>query len=379
MKEMPPRPSRRRVLQAASLGLGSALSGCIADLAQMTGPEKPELSANAPPLKWISDVESNSLDWTTPRIHDGTIYSGGDFDVWALDAADGSKRWKYEVEPTSDAICYNGKLDVADGIVYGADCREVFAIDENGENVWTVDNDGNLLTAPAISGDTLFFGGHNLGQFDRESGSLNWKRDLQGESRAPPVVSEEHVFVGLYSGVVAAFDKTSGRKQFSLEPESGGLSAPVLDDGTVFVGTTVSKDDGEDTGYLYAADIDEKRWLWNVETGPVLNDLPPDVHDDTVFVVNESGTLSAISATDGRIRWTFETGAERPAVPRGGDDLVYVAGGDTIHAVDVDTGEQRWHATWTDSRVAGEDSPPLVTDGALYVGTNDRMYAFDLS
>lgn len=375
---MPARPSRRRVLQVASVGVGSAVSGCIADLAGDSEPEKPERSANAPPLKWISDVNADSARWTTPRIHDGTIYSGGDYHVWALDAADGSKRWRYEIIPPGDTY-YHGRLDVSDGIVYTAEEENAYAIDEDGKSQWVVDTGANLSSAPAISKEFLFFWGGDQATLDRASGALKVERDLHGTSRATPAFSDERVFVGLSNGKLAAFSRTPNQIRLMLDTETERVAAPLFVDGVVFVGTSIVTDPPEGTGYLYAADVEAERWLWRVETGQVRNNLPPAIHDDTIFVTTDSGTLYAIATTNGQIRWTFETGAEDPSVPRLGDGLVYVANGNRVMAVDIDTGEERWNVKWENLSVALVDSPPLVTEDALYVGTDARMYAFDLS
>lgn len=371
---MDSRTSRRRFVQSVSLGLTGSLAGCIADLARLTGPEKPERSENAPPVTWISE----EADWKTPRIHDGTIYSIGSFYVWAFDASDGSKQWRYEIESPDDSPCLDRKLNVANGDVYTAGCYKAHALDEDGQVQWAVDReDLSFFTAPTIEEESLFVGGYELVKFDRTSGASDWIHDFDGQTHATPALGEEHVFLGLSN--LVAFDKASGEKRFTLDAE-GDFSAPVLDDGVVFVGTSIYRDDDTWTGYLHAADVEDERWLWRVETGRIDRNLPLAVHDDTVFVTNDSGTLYAIATTDGTIRWTFETGSDDCTLPRVGGGIVYVSSGDTVHAVDADSGEQRWHASWDGRQFdSWSDSPPLVTDDALYVGTHDRMYAFDLS
>lgn len=142
---------------------------------------------------------------------------------------------------------------------------------------------------------------------------------------------------------------------------------------------TVFRESGEDTGYLYAADIETEEWLWRVETGEDYSDLPPAVHDGSVFVTDHSGALYAVSKTDGTIRWTFETEDTNPSVPRVDNDRVYVASGRTLYAVDINTGEKRWHVSWNGLRVGISNSCPLVTPSAIYIGTSGGMYAFDLS
>lgn len=378
MKEMRPLPSRRRVLQAASVGLGTTVTGCLGIMGDE--PEKPERSADAPPLKWISEVDR--YPWEMPTIDDRTIYCGSSFHVTALDVADGSERWHYEIDTPNDNICYSGKIGVDDSMVYTQGCDEVYALDDAGEVQWAVDDGRKHLepaTAPAISETGLFIGGYGLVRRNRTTGNQEWKTDINGETRAKPTLGEEYVFIGASTGQVEAFDRGSGERQFVLETETDHASAPLVKDGFIFIGTAVFPDEGEGTGYLYAGDIQDERWLWRIETGYILNNLPPAVHEDTLFVVSDAGILYAISVADGSVRWTYDTEAEDPSAPRIGDDLVHIASGDSIHAVDIATGEQRWHVSWNDSLPVGRGSPPLVTEDALYVGTSHRMYAFDRS
>lgn len=298
----------------------------------------------------------------------------------ALDAADGSERWHYEIDTLNDVSCYTGSLGVADGTVYTVGCHQVHAIDENGDPTWVVDydRDRHRSTVPAISGTGLYFGGDYLVRRDRASGNLDWQADIRG-SMSPPVLGEEYVFVGASTGSLHGVDRSTSEVRFTLETAVDDTSIPVFDDGVVYIGTE-SVDGDTTTGHLYAADVAEQRWLWHVETGPH-RVMSPVVHDDTVFVTDYAGTLYAIGATDGTIRWTFETGADHPTVPRVGANLVYVASGSTVHAVDVDTGNRRPYITWNDSLVAGPGSPPLVTDEELCIGTSETrgFYAFDLS
>lgn len=100
----------------------------------------------------------------------------------------------------------------------------------------------------------------------------------------------------------------------------------------------------------------------------------PALADDRLYVGSEGGTVTALSRGDGSVRWQFES--ERPV--RGtptvaGDAVLAVSAGveqgghDTLHALDAESGEQRWSFAPDDwwLGVLG------TTDGAAFVATSD--------
>jgi len=73
------------------------------------------------------------------------------------------------------------------------------------------------------------------------------------------------------------------------------------------------------------------------------------------------------------IRWTFDAGAPIGSQVAVVDGVVYLVSTDgVVHALDVDTGDERWKA----STGAETYASPSVVDGLVLIGANDGSHAF---
>lgn len=104
---------------------------------------------------------------TAPALANGLLYFGGGDTpwarsqgryLWALDAATGSVRWRYQVKPyaNSDGACITAPA-VANGIVVTTSERSVLALDANtGALLWKHENTTGDFATPIISGATAY-------------------------------------------------------------------------------------------------------------------------------------------------------------------------------------------------------------------------------
>ncbi len=118
---------------------------------------------------------------------------------------------------------------------------------------------------------------------------------------------------------------------------------------------------------------------WSVQVAGAVS-ATPIIDGDTVYVGSYGGELLAVRASDGTILWRYETGAAVPepnlGIPLGitgsaavVDGTVYVgdAAGD-LHAIEAETGVQRWRVSLDDQPAASIWSSPVISDGRLLVG-----------
>ena len=119
-----------------------------------------------------------------------------------------------------------------------------------------------------------------------------------------------------------------------------------------------------------------------------LIEFPPAVAYNRVYVANNPGTLFALDATTGKVRWHFASGRCTAASPAVDGNLVYeaflnkppcnrpagTAGIDgEVVAFLADKGKVRWRR-----RIGPSETSPLVAGGRVYVGDwNGYVYAFD--
>lgn len=193
-----------------------------------------------------------------------------------------------------------------------------------------------------------------------------WEYDT-GSVMTTPTVASGVVYVADMAGTLTALDADSGRQQWQADMEGGvEQSAPMVVDGTVYVGDAPRPQEDAGAGHLLAFDADDGSRLWTVETDYEVGTSPA-VTDETVVVgigeINgEEGSVAAVDANTGQRRWTFETGAVRSS-PVVADGVVYVGDFDEgVHALSLDDGNELWrHDAFVSS------SSPAVLDGTVYI------------
>ncbi len=111
-------------------------------------------------LKWLFEAERELAGiWTTPALSaDGrTMYFGANKGgVYALNTADGTRRWQF---PVYGSIYASSVLD-SKGVLYtGSSIEHLYALDgSGGEQVWDIDIKNEIWCAPSIRPDgTLIF------------------------------------------------------------------------------------------------------------------------------------------------------------------------------------------------------------------------------
>lgn len=345
-----PQFSRRALLGAGVASGAAVLAGCAGVLGG-TGASITE--------DWETRVPGTTGGITT---HDGTAYVATENGLETLDVETGDRGWKFSTrhrrtsaypvvdgstifvgtfsapdkQPKLYAVTTAGKAEwsvalpggvttaaVADGTIFAASGvmggdYGLYALDaETGDEEWRVSLATHPVgSSPAVSAGTVYIESGGFAAFDAESGDLDWRHERDeteiGEAaHYSPTVGEETVYFS-YSmePEVYAFDTATGEKQWRADVNARA-SQPLLDDGTLYVGTTNSSlDDPE--GRVYALDAATGDERWSVTTG----DVPlrgPVVRGETVYTAG-SDTLYAI--TDGEISWshTFESGISAPVV-----------------------------------------------------------------
>jgi len=282
--------------------------------------------------------------------------------------------------PTFDPprlVGFHGRGEQTVAGLAGDERRWVRAVDPVADSYGSVHYGGGPRPPPVAAGDALvtFFRG-TLAAIDASSGAVLWRT---GESMTAtrPSIRDGTVYVpadgraGEEGRRIRAFDLESGERA-TVATVSGRLTSLVATaDGFVAAG---------DRG-LYAFDGDgETRWHVEPEdddasVGPVA------VGEDVVYATlpgDDGPRLAAVDRSDGQRRWrsAVEPPSGGAALPAATDDVVCVPASDgSLAAVDAADGRLRWRF-----EPAGEDercSPAALADDAVYVLTNDRLYALE--
>ncbi|WP_323676173.1 PQQ-binding-like beta-propeller repeat protein [Halorubellus sp. PRR65] len=241
----------------------------------------------------------------------------------------------------------------------------------------------DVLRATASAGSAGIVGGLAgcLGFGDGGPEAAVWRASTTaGVGRASPVVASDVVATLGHredgdGGRVEAFDAEDGERRWTADV--GRPTGLAADGARVYVG---SKSDGG-VGRVTAFGVADGERAWTAPVENLASALT--ATGDTVYAAN--GTLAAIDASDGAVRWEVEerAGVEFAVLAApddqlaATDDAAVFAGVDRAMALSSSDGTTAWdHALedWESSTVG-----PYVDDDRVYVGSSEaqRVVALD--
>jgi len=305
-----------------------------------------------------------------PKIIQGMLVAASDDgNIYALDPAGGTKRWKTFVgkEPnevfsfdnavittttsghvvrldTSGKIVWNTDLTLPAynvTFIYGASANSkwialsadngIYLIDKNGSVRSKIQSfSSSIVTSPASGDDFVIFGrGSSLFKV-REAGTVEWEGKITDGSfwDSTPVIDGNTVLVGALDNQMHAFSVVGGTQDWSARTRNWVESTPFADGTNVYFGSN--------DGSVYAVDEASGTPVWSTPM--------------------ELGFTS--QPEDGSI---------------GGVDSIFIGGLDTsVFALREDTGEVLWKGV-----TSGAVGSPLYYNNEIIFGSQDHyIYAF---
>ncbi|NHN60376.1 MULTISPECIES: PQQ-binding-like beta-propeller repeat protein [Halorussus] len=309
--------------------------------------------------RWRRGLDDRS---TFPTAAGGTIYAVEGNRLLALDAADGSERWRF----ATAGLDYRS-FAVGDEAAFVADSSGVTAVDvADGSERWStaVDADGPL-GQPTVGEERVYLGGERgFRALDRATGRERWTtRTAAGERTLAAGVWEDQL-VGWSSDAVYGLRVADGTERWRTDhegvrpyPAAGALAG----DAAYLWG-----------GSLAAIDLrtGAKRWTFESEYG---EGHSPVVRDGGVYFPL-SDDFVALDAADGSERWRTGAGTPHRFWGTATDGLVYVVGEREVAAVDAASGRERWTLDFGDERGLWADASGDLALAATRSGT---LYAVD--
>ncbi len=358
--------NRRQFVSAtATLGTGSIMLGTAS-------------GKQLNPGDGIWQFKTGDYVASSPTVIGKTVYIGSnDGNLYALDAETGDRRWTFETD-----MWIRSSPEVVDGTVFvGNDDGILYAINaETGQKIWQRDIGINRLSSPTVFDGIVYATGNGLYALDVSSGSEVWHSD-RGHSQYSPLVADGTIFVTeVNSSSVCAIDADSGEVIWESEAKEPAETAPVLADGTVYVGT---EDKDASDYYLCAINAEDGSTEWRFKKSGHSLDKPPTVAGNTAYIGTSyeenaewKGALHAIDTATGTEQWRFN--AEQTNImssPTVARDTVYF-GYTGVHALDANDGTKKWESEMAYS----VRSAPTIVDGVLYAGFDDySIYAINTS
>ena len=227
---------------------------------------------------------------------------------------------------------------------------------------------------------------------------IKWSFATSARSLASPVLDQGTLFIGSDDCTLYALNAATGKARWKFVTGGPLRSTAAVDSGIVYFGSY--------DGQLYAVSAEKGELRWKFATGgerrfeakglhgstPSTQTTPdpwdcyqssPVVAEGRVIFGSGDSQIYALEAKTGALAWKFATGDVVHASPAFADGRVFVGSWDSrLYALDVKTGRELWHFQAgldpKDHNQVGFQSSPAVVDGVVYVGCRDaQLYALD--
>ncbi|MFI0907138.1 PQQ-binding-like beta-propeller repeat protein [Streptomyces sioyaensis] len=337
-------------------------------------PPAPPEAPPAEPGRWRPWRFRMSNDvWGTPAVADDLLYVTS-FEVHALDVASGRRKFK-----TRDVAW---AMAVADGRIHASDGPSLYALDAgDGSDRWRLNTEGWVYALEVDRGTVVTTTrGGGIQAWEAGTGELLWEAggvqtDFES-AEAGPVVHDGTVYVWA-DARLKALEARTGAERWSYPigdaAACGGVPMRLLpaSDGAVYVvaGTRV-----------LALDSARGDVRWHFEAPAVFLSPPafapgPAVTGGGVYLADYLGTVYALDAADGRDRWRIATEARQSGEPvLVAHGAVHLGSGKALYTLDAVTGTPRWRFQ-AGAEVVGA---PVVAEGRVHFGSADHcLYTLD--
>ncbi len=225
---------------------------------------------------------------------------------------------------------------------------------------------------------------------DSSTRNLEWSYDLPAPSTGmscgrvstpatiygAPVVGEDLVYIGTYSGKVYALSIAGGTERW-VYPREGYIGAivgsPVIANETIYISSS--------DGRVYALDATYGGLKWKSEP-PLADKLwtSPTVMGDTVYVSTFDGHLCALSTKGGSLLpWSLKVEAGFASSPVIYEDAIFLGSFDRhLYAVKIGSDVPMWKFPQEQPADNWFWASPVVNGGIVYAGCLDgKIYAID--
>jgi outer membrane protein assembly factor BamB len=227
-----------------------------------------------------------------PAVRGKFVYVG-DFDgnLHCVDRAKGTKKWIFESGGEIGGLNFQG-----DDILFASHDENLYCVDKDGKARWKFKTAGQIFGAPAVADGKTFLVGcdsqmHVVGvDKGKEVRSVN----LGSQTGASASVLGSHLYVGTMGREVKSIDWKKGEVTWSFKPNRAGggfFSSPATTDKVVVIG-------GRDNR-VYCIDREKGTQLWSFPTGNEV-DSSPVIAGDRVVVGSKDGNLYVLDLKRGK-------------------------------------------------------------------------------
>ncbi|MGY4966792.1 outer membrane protein assembly factor BamB family protein [Streptomyces sp. 900105245] len=422
----PGRPSRRKVLLAAAATAAAGVGGYGVNVLVNTGSRGgsgaggPTASATSSPVKsWSWTHATGHAVYLRPAVTGNTLLtiegplsasasgsnssdsSSADDDedaAWvgyavdALDIRTGQALWRGHTA-LSDMLppARDGRVFLTSMWQGGAAGQLIAYNAISGKRLWTYGQGPEQLSIAHVSGDTVYVcstADNAVHAVHASSGHRIWKTPVTAASSLmDPLADYDGIlYFRAGDGTRFALDASTGKVLWSVNIQD----APVCFAGPGRVVLAVNGDGDVYVNRLRCVHARTGKTLWKVTLPTGSFHWPGTYRDNTLYLTDTAGALSAYSATTGKRLWRTRLGSmtlvdvdgvvlendyhSRYCAPALHDGTLYVGTSLGLHAVDTSSGHQKWRHLTTGPVLA----PPVPTARTVYATSQGgTVYALD--
>lgn len=340
---------------------------------------------------WSASIGTGSSFYgkltASPIVYDGKVFTiDAAGKVTALSTSGGSVAWRASTTPPNekDQEGFGGGLAADGGRIYAATgFGVVVALDaKGGKKLWEKNLGSPLRASPTAANERVFVmtkegqvfclsgsDGTELwnfqGQSERASILVNSSPAVDGDMVVVPYPTGDVVALRVSNGQPAWSESLARTRTASSLTAMSDAARPVMNAGVVYaVGHA---------GRMVATSQKSGERLWSLTVAGI---QPPSIAGDSVFVVDTSGQVMAITRNDGKIQWTtaLSGGGTWSGPVLAGHRLWLTSSKGQLASVDANTGK----VASTQDLGSPVFIAPVVAGGRMYVLTdNAKLIAFN--
>ena len=249
-------------------------------------------------LKWKHDGDGSKILAPLVEGPDGSYYASSDSgDLLIFDPATGALKSKIHL---GKAVAWGAMAADAQRLYIATIEHKVYAVDfQSGQTDWLIDTGGSIAGGVTLAGATLYVGTFTgeVIALDAQTGNTLWKTKADGWVWQAPVASDS-IFATDLSGTLRALAPADGAPEWSKNLGAPLQSAPAVDNGVVFIGTTGG------TVRAYSAADGTQKWEQTL-TGGVFGTLRVFGGKLLITVNGSKYQLAELAPETGSIVWTY--------------------------------------------------------------------------
>lgn len=276
-------------------------------------------------LKWefLADYHSKGIHQTPIIVEEKVIFAGYDGSVYAVEKETGKLLWKNKVSS------YIGASPV-----YDAETSTIFIGLENSTSVgslaalsisdgaitWELTTQDHVPCRPAIGEKNVVFGCNDkfIYSVEKNTGKLQWKFRTYGANKGRVTIDGNLCFATSFDGHVYCIDE-KGKLQWKRKLGTQLYNAPLVTNDLVFIGSY--------SGQLTALEKKTGKIKWYHMTGDKIQSYPS-YDDSMIYFGSHDKILRAVDAKNGKLVWQFQTEGPISSSPTVEEDILCVSGND---------------------------------------------------